>query len=332
MLDFKITNLDKFVVHHVGNKGKGDGLIFSENQKDLSNINLHLVGLINRSFVDEKFNFYFESDLDLNPVYSFVKKIFNSKDSFHDQTKNISRFLYEQSTHASIKPGELCFSYIEKCTYNGNVTDCLVIFKSENKENILNIRNNEDGIFLEPISGIGLNKIEKGCLVINLESEKGYAVYLVNNLLNNNIKYWNDDFLHICQESNSYLYTKNYLNMVCETVDNVYSDNQVKKIDVLTKTLDYFENNNNFNKLDFIDYLADSSIDLALNENSSNYFESNIADFKISKNAIKKQKKAVRKSIKLDDNFEIFINKNQNLIEQGIDSKGKFYKIYYQND
>ncbi|EPL6860312.1 nucleoid-associated protein, partial [Acinetobacter baumannii] len=104
------------------------------------------------------------------------------------------------------------------------------IFKSENKENILNIRNNEDGIFLEPISGIGLNKIEKGCLVINLESEKGYAVYLVNNLLNNNIKYWNDDFLHICQESNSYLYTKNYLNMVCKTVDNVYSDNQVKKL------------------------------------------------------------------------------------------------------
>jgi hypothetical protein len=36
--------------------------------------------------------------------------------------------------------------------------------------------------------------------------------------------------------------------------------------------------------------------------------------------------------IKLDKNFENHIHGNHNLIEQGRDVKGKFYKIYYQEE
>ncbi|GHV33811.1 hypothetical protein FACS1894178_0070 [Bacteroidia bacterium] len=36
--------------------------------------------------------------------------------------------------------------------------------------------------------------------------------------------------------------------------------------------------------------------------------------------------------IKLDKNFDIQIHGNRDLIEQGSDSKGKFYKIYYKEE
>ena len=34
----------------------------------------------------------------------------------------------------------------------------------------------------------------------------------------------------------------------------------------------------------------------------------------------------------LDRNFHIYVHGNRNLLEQGEDEKGKFYKVYYQEE
>ncbi|MCJ0830539.1 nucleoid-associated protein [Acinetobacter sp. NIPH1876] len=333
MFKFEINQLNKFVVHHVGNKSKGDGLIFSKNQKDISSIDSHLINLISKSFTsEESFKFFFETDLELNPVYGFVKKIFESEGNFDNQTKNISRFLYEKSTHASVKAGELCFSYIESCKYKEKMVKCLVIFKSENKENILNIKNNDEGIFLESISGISLSKLEKGCLILNLESENGFVVYLVNDLVSNNTKYWIDDFLHVCEINNSYSITKSCLATVQETINEIYTDDKVRKIENLSKVVKYFEDHKDFNINVFNKHMDDLDIKNCLSEKYIKSPDLNFDKFEISKSAIKKHKKMIKKIIKLDNNFEIHVKDKLNLMEKGFDGKGKFYKIYYEED
>ena len=40
----------------------------------------------------------------------------------------------------------------------------------------------------------------------------------------------------------------------------------------------------------------------------------------------------IKKIIKLDNNFEIHVKDKLNLMEKGSDGKGKFYKIYYEED
>jgi hypothetical protein len=61
--------------------------------------------------------------------------------------------------------------------------------------------------------------------------------------------------------------------------------------------------------------------------------EVEIADsFAISESAVKKQSRIFKSVIKLDKNFHIYVHGDRNLIEQGEDSKGKFYKVYYQEE
>jgi REP element-mobilizing transposase RayT len=55
-------------------------------------------------------------------------------------------------------------------------------------------------------------------------------------------------------------------------------------------------------------------------------------DDKFYSEQLKKQARALKSVIKLDKNFHIYIHGNRNLIEQGTDENGKFYKIYYKEE
>jgi hypothetical protein len=55
-------------------------------------------------------------------------------------------------------------------------------------------------------------------------------------------------------------------------------------------------------------------------------------DFTISDSAVKKQSRIYKSVVKLDKNFHIYVHGNSNLIRQGADGNGKFYKIYYKEE
>ena len=54
--------------------------------------------------------------------------------------------------------------------------------------------------------------------------------------------------------------------------------------------------------------------------------------FYISDKAVKKQARSFKSVIKLDKNFHIYVHGNRSLIEQGEDEKGRFYKVYYNEE
>ena len=54
--------------------------------------------------------------------------------------------------------------------------------------------------------------------------------------------------------------------------------------------------------------------------------------FFVSPSAFKKNSRYLRSVIKLDKNFSIYVHGNHDLIEKDSDERGKFYKVYYEEE
>ncbi len=55
-------------------------------------------------------------------------------------------------------------------------------------------------------------------------------------------------------------------------------------------------------------------------------------DFPINNQAVKKQQRHFKSIIKLDKNFHIYIHGDRKMIETGQDDKGKFYRLYFEQE
>mgnify|MGYP002539078795 CR=1 FL=1 len=70
----------------------------------------------------------------------YSSTIFQSPNSFVEQSKSIAKHLFEVSTHPNIKRGELYIAFIKDCIIDGYETNAIGIFKSETKDFYLNIK------------------------------------------------------------------------------------------------------------------------------------------------------------------------------------------------
>ena len=102
----KIGTIKAAVVQRVGNKSNEDGVSFSDSLCQLDGVEEYLLEVINASFkFDDWRQFYYIDDLELNPAYRFVSKIFENESAIIKQANNLARHLYEQSIHPNIKTG-----------------------------------------------------------------------------------------------------------------------------------------------------------------------------------------------------------------------------------
>jgi hypothetical protein len=276
-------------------------------------------------------------------MYQFIKSIFQNKDTFIEQSKNAGRYLYDKSTHPQIKSGELCILLFSDCQLNGKTVNCVGLFISENKDTILKIDTVKNGYGLTEVIGINTHKLDKGCLIFNIENGSGYLISIVDNT-NKNIEaqYWKDDFLKVKPVVNEFHQTNQFLSItkqfVTKQLDEEFEISKADKIDLLNRSVDYFRNHDQFDKEEFeADVLQHPNIIQSFSNFDNNYRQENqfeLSDkFVISEQAVKKQTRVFKSVLKLDKNFHIYIHGNRELIEQGIDESGrKYYKIYYENE
>lgn len=344
MQDFTIGKIDKLIIHFIGNKNNGDGVRLSDELTHFENIEDQIKGLIINNFkTEELYHFFFLPNLELNPMYQFIKRIFENKDTFVEQSKNAGRYLYDKSTHPQIKSGELCVILFSNCQLNGKVVNCIGLFKSENKETILKINTVKNGYDLTEVIGIGTRKLDKGCLIFNTEHENGYLISVVDNINKNaEAQYWKDEFLSIKPASDNYHFTKDFLsltkNFVTNHLNEEFEISKADKIDFLNRSVDYFKKNETFDKQEFEEQVFGcSNVIESFRKFDQTYRQENeieLSDsFEISAKAVKKQAKVFKSVLKLDKNFHIYIHGNREMIEQGIDENGrKYYKIYYEEE
>lgn len=332
------------IVHHVGNKANGEGVGFSERNVALEDIEQDVKNLFRKSFdLDDMYHFYFESTIDLNPIYSFCKNIFNDIDSFIPQSKHIAKILYESSNHPKIKSGDVSILYLKGCTIGDKTCDAIGILKSEIKQEILQLKRCSDGFTAKKTEGISLSKIDKGCLIFNTNESEGYQVAVVNKISKaGDTKYWKDVFLHVKSYNGAYHQTISLVDASKDFINTEVSYNKdltkVEKAIIAVRAKKILLENET---LSLKQYTEEVFQDTKLVEKFNDYilkndYESqiqNAGNVAIERKAIKKAKTKVE-TIKLDENFDISIHGGESQIERGYDENAgmNYYKLFFDKE
>jgi len=343
MVDFTGAAIKKLIIHGVGNKLKENELVLSRECVDISNGSLcSLLGkYFFQCFKDNGlYSFKHETTLVFNEVYQYVKSIFNDLNSFQVCSENISKHLYEVSTHPNIKNGELCIAYIKGSLINGTAYDAVGLFKSESKEAFLKFNNNIDTYTVQWEQGINTNKLDKGCIIFNVQMEKGYKILVVDSETIIDTKYWIDDFLGIQKVNDDFFKTKVLVNACKEFVKKDFLGDKTEKVTILNNVVEYLNSNSYLNIDDFSSIVTDrASSSESLRGYITNYAEKkeciDIENFSIDQSAIKS---IIKNIIKLDTDIEIKIKpsarRSSQYLEKGFDENKQmyFYKIYFNEE
>ena len=338
---FDHTHILSLVIHQVGNKINNESLVLSQNVVSLSEtIQENLLEFFLSQFkTEEYYQIYHDVALSLNEVFVYVSQIFDDPETQYDQSVNLAKHLYDQSTHPKIKGGEFYTVYFKDCIVDGDTVDAVGLFKSENKDTFLKVLREGGNFNLESEQGINIKKLDKGCLIFNKERENGYVVAVVDNT-NKGVEaqYWIDDFLHIRQRKDEYANTQNVMamakNFVTKELPKEFEVSKADQIDLLNKSLKFFKEKDTFDIEDFANEVIEQPEVIESFHNFKRNYESEndivIDDnFAISNYAFKKQQRSYKRVINLDKKIQIIINGNRQNVEQGEDERGKFYKVYY---
>jgi len=344
-IDFTEIEIDNLITHLVGNKLRDENFSLSEKE---SIINEDTKSLLLKYFLlpirtDEFFSFTHSIKLEMNEAYTVINELFSDKSSFISLSQNISRLLYEHSMHPKIKEGKLNIVYFSNIVLDDEIVDAIGIFKSEKDTPFIKMLRNQSNYNIEHEYGFEIKGIDKGCLILNTDKDKGYKLLVVDNA-NRAIEaqYWKDDFLKVKPLSNEYFQTNQFLkitkNYITKELSKEFDIPKTDQIDLLNRSIGFFKSKDNFDKQTFEqEVLQDNNIIESFNSFNKSYQQKNDfnvnENFEISQTAVKKQARVFKSVLKLDKNFHIYIHGNRDLIEQGVDENGrKYYKIYYNEE
>lgn len=348
MIDFTNCNIVDVIAHQVGNKTNDEELILSESL--LNTEDLRLKELLIKYFlypfesIEEFYSFTFsDEDFKLNPLYQYTSNIFSKNDSLKEKSKNIAKHLYEIALHPQIKSGDLFVASFEDISVEGELVNALGLFKSENRQEFLQLNKKSKVFSLKYDDGINIDKLDKGCLIFNTEKENGYKICVVDKSnKSSETQYWIDFFINAKPINNEYYQTNQFLgiakNFVTKQLEEEFEISKADKIDLLNRSVEYFKTHENFDKKQFEkEVFQDAGIIKSFRNFDSTYREENEIEltdnFDISSQAVKKQARVFKSVLKLDKNFHIYIHGNRDMIEQGVDKDGrKYYKIYYDRE
>jgi hypothetical protein len=327
------VHLEQVIVHKVGNPTRGEELKLSANPLTLNDGIVR--SMLTKYFLapfneQEQYHFTHMSDVGLNEVYHYVSEIFANPKKFTEHSVLLANFLYNKSTHARVKEGELYVVHFRDVPFENEFREAIGIFKSESKETFLKVFPHGQSWEVVAEDGVNINKLDKGCLVFKQDRADGYRVCVVDNTnKNNDAQYWINDFLQVQPISNSYHHTNDMLGMCKLFIHNEMSEkfevNKSEQIDMLNRSMEYFKTNDQFQFEEFAKEVI--------------HHEDVIDAF-----AQYKQTYEVAKQVQMEDSFDInltavkkfhvYIHGRRDLIEKGYDEmKGKhFYTIYFDEE
>lgn len=349
MIDFESLQIDKLVLHKIGNRMRDEGIQISHELHSLddSNIKELMLKFFLRPFKSERqFSFFHESKLDLNEVYYFVREIFYQPDRFYDESIKILKHLYEKSNHPQIKSGEFYMSYFKDYSLTNKKIDVVGIFKTENKDTYLKVNQRHNSFDISYDKGINMDKLDKGCLIFNEGQENGYRVLIIDasaNSQNNEAQYWKKNFLKL-KELETESSTTNAFIRICSGFSSSMAENSTGSnsfndtLNFRNSAYKYLEENSTYTLDDFVQKVFDNeNLSAEFKEYKKMYEEMNqlvpINSFSVSSPTVAKLKKKFVSNVKLDTGFDIKITDSR-YIEKGFDKeKGmSFYKLYFHGE
>lgn len=346
MFSFDEVQIDRLVLHKVGNKHEGTGVTASKAYTPLDEA---LEDLLHGYFLqhfksDEVFHFVHHAGVAMHELYQYCKAAFEDREALLEVSEHMLHYLYEASDHPKIKSGELYVAYFEQVLVEDEIVDAIGIFKSENRETFMNFSLEDDRYRIATREGVPTRKLDKGAIIFGAYEEDGYRV-ITTDMSGSDARYWKEAFLGIDNVPDNSYHTKTYLNLCKDFVKKVVAkeEDQKEQAKIINKSIEYFETHDTFDYQDFQEQVIERPEYVEqFDAFKADYAEKKgIAaedDFVIARSTVDKMKKKFKHLIKLDTKVEIKVNPNPEMpnaaeeyIEKGFDeSKGMyFYKIYY---
>jgi hypothetical protein len=279
------------------------------------------------------FEFKHNIDLDLNPLYKLSKTVYEDGELV-EVSKNIHQHLKSVSKHPNIKNGDLFIIQYSDVKMNNTFYDALGIYKVENRDSFIEISSRK----LTFKKGIGSHKLDKACLI--LFTKTPYTIFIIDNG-STETDYWENEFIKADFKKDNINSTSQFLtltkNFIADRLPQDFDVSKADQVSLLNKSLKFFKEKDHFDLDDFTsEVIIDPIAVEAFKQYKTDYEHEKdfmFSDsFSISSEAVKKQARSLKSVIKLDKNFHIYVHGNRELIEQGEDSKGKFYKVYYKEE
>ncbi len=334
MLEVNESKLAQYIVHHVS-----DVLVLGEEAFSQPEVMLEAAFTqlaFNKIDWDQQYEFFHETNIELNEVYTYVKSIFEQEDRFLEQSKNIATHLHSASQHPNIKSGELFIGLFKNCLWNTTeAKKVIAIVKIDEKEIFLDVKNEQNKMIVNGIDGINVKKINNMAVIVDMGADKAPAVF-IKTKRKEDVVYWQEHFLKV-KVADEYYHKTNLALTECKKLilkEDSYSNTE--KLGYLNKTLDYFRNEEEFQVNDYIETVFE-----AVEPVQKDVIVNTVKPYEtvISESAIEKAEKGYKRKIKLDSNIEIQVNlpnidHMDELIEVGYDeaTNRKYYKIYFEEE
>ena len=340
------VQLEDIFVHRVGNRNKGEDIFISELPVPLNDERHSLLKeYYLKPFRDKEADFYCfsdDEDLDYNVVYGACAEVFADPDTLMENSQTIARHLYQQSDHPHIRSGEVQVVFMKDAIVGNEKCNAIGIFKSEIKKEFVNFKeDNHNRLEMELQQGIDLSKLDKGCIVFDLESDKGYKVLSVDSN-KYDAKYWVENFLDLDVFEDENFLTKKYLKFTQDFAKDVVGPaaGKLDEIKFAKDAAKHFASNEDFNESVFLNEVL---IDPTMIAEYKNYkvdqgAKHSIEDtqmFNIANPAVQVASKKLKTKIVVDTGAVIDLKKMQNVneyVERGFDEeRGMYYYLIYHN-
>lgn len=370
MLELFNTQIESLSIHQIGNMQKGEPIFLSQQAYSLNDqIASILKEYFLKPFRDKEENymhFVNETSLEFNEMFGIASEIFSNPSTIHNHSLRIAQLLYEQSNHPHIKSGELYVAYLSHITLDNVKVEAIGIFKSEMKQNFLQFEQSQNQLDILLEEGVNVNKLDKGCLIFNLNEEEGYKILSVDSN-RYDTKYWTEQFLGIDALADDAFFTKKYLKMCQDFAKEVVLPTEGKQEEILfmNRAVNHFAKNDEFEETHFLNevlgdkvfkkefapeededeqFPREGYIDLIpefknFKENKGKkYYIEDVSSFPIVNKAVSDMRKKIKNTIELDTNIQIqldFINPEsaEKFVEKGWDEeRGMFYYLIYFNE
>ncbi|QFZ54896.1 nucleoid-associated protein [Oceanihabitans sp. IOP_32] len=348
MISRKNASISKFIIHKVGNKFNDTKNAFSDKTVDFDEPSYDLMlPFLLRPFgsVVQSYRFNHHADIALNEINSYATQIFNEDDAFIEVSKHIVTHLYEQSTSAQIKTGDVLIVMFEGIEYGEKTTNAIGIFKIENKVNFFQtyLENNSYDVLVQ--KGISSKKIDKGCLILNQSDTEGKIILSVDNN-GYDAQYWTNQFLNIKYADDANNHTQQYLGLCKEFSSEILktSYGAQEQNTFLAKTIDFFKENEVVNIEVFKEELFEDEKQIREFEDYKKEYEDeqNILirnQFDVAEKVVTKEKRKIKSDIKLDTNIQIKLDidapdASAEYLERGYDDEKKmhYYKVFFNTE
>ncbi|WP_405398546.1 nucleoid-associated protein [Maribacter sp. Asnod2-G09] len=349
MINLYATQIESISIHRVGNKNKNEGVFLSE---EPFRLNDETTGLLKeyffKPFREKEENYYKlanEVDVEFNELYKIVSEVFEDPSKAHLNSKKVASLLFEQSNHPHIKSGEVYVAFLSGLLLDNKKVDAIGIFKSELKHDFIQFEEKNSNLDIVIQQGININKLDKGCLIFNVEKEEGYKVLSVDSN-KYDTKYWIENFLGVEPLSDDNFKTKNYLKFCQDFAKEVVLPAEDKQQEVLfmNRAVNHFAKNDAFEESTFLNEVMENpelipEFKHYKAEKGPKFSIEDVSTFDIANKAVSDARKKIKNVINLDTNIQIkmdFINPEsaEKFVEKGWDEERQmyYYLVYFNKE